>query len=184
MAQQFEIESLVSGVARGDRRSFERLYDLTAPRLLGIAVFILRDQAAAEEVLQRVYVDVWNRAGAPRPHGLTPMAWLIGLTREASVRVLRISVATGQEGMGLADGVIGPAIAKPGHPPETGTKLGAALRDALGRLPEDQAEAIQLSYLQGWSYLDLARAGIVEPKHARPWMQRALAGLRAELTDE
>lgn len=58
------------------------------------------------------------------------------------------------------------------------------LKDALGRLPPDQATALQLHYLEGHSVLETAqRMGRTRPAVAG-LIRRGLAGLRGDLRDE
>ena len=89
MTPQEEIEALIARVAMADRKAFRALYSRTSAKLFGIALRVLRDEAAAEDVLQDVYVRVWNRAGAYRSNGYSPMTWLITITRNAAIDRLR-----------------------------------------------------------------------------------------------
>ena len=89
MTTRADIENLIARVAQGDRAAFKALYGATSAKLFGIALRVLRDEAAAEDVLQDVYVRVWNRAGAYRSNGYSPMTWLITITRNAAIDRLR-----------------------------------------------------------------------------------------------
>ena len=62
MMEQDELAGLLHATALGDRAAFARLYELTAPRLLGAAVHMLRHRELAEDVLQDLFVKVWHRA--------------------------------------------------------------------------------------------------------------------------
>ena len=64
-----EVATLLADCARRDREAFQRLYERTAPQLLASLLRILRQRALAEDALQDVFVQVWNRAGQfePRP---------------------------------------------------------------------------------------------------------------------
>jgi RNA polymerase sigma-70 factor, ECF subfamily len=59
--EQFEIE-LLKRVAHGDRGSFEQLYDRFSRILFATAARLLDDPQAVEEVLQAVFVQIWERA--------------------------------------------------------------------------------------------------------------------------
>ena len=54
---------LIRRIANGNRESFGRFYDLFASLAFTFAVRILRDRFAAEDLLQEVFLQVWNQAG-------------------------------------------------------------------------------------------------------------------------
>ena len=62
MTADAELDDLMAATARGDRAAFRLLYDRAGPKLFGIALAICRDRAMAEEVLEAVFVDVWQGA--------------------------------------------------------------------------------------------------------------------------
>src|SRR5947207_7437050 len=56
--------SMITGVANGDRRALERLYERYAPLLLGVGLKILRGgRPEAEDLLHDVFVEIWQHAG-------------------------------------------------------------------------------------------------------------------------
>ena len=58
------LAELLSKVALGDQRAFGDFYRQTSAHLYAVAVRILRDAQAAEEILQEAYVNVWHHAGS------------------------------------------------------------------------------------------------------------------------
>jgi RNA polymerase sigma-70 factor (ECF subfamily) len=58
-------EALLERVALGDEIAFERLYDLVAGQVYGMALRVVRDPAQSEEVAQEVLVEVWRTASPP-----------------------------------------------------------------------------------------------------------------------
>ena len=57
-----DLSTLMSRVAMRDQVAFKQLYDATVRCLLAIVERMLRDRAWAEDVVQEVYVSVWNAA--------------------------------------------------------------------------------------------------------------------------
>ena len=77
MAQSKEdLVAALERVALGDRAAFERLYGATSLKLYGILARILGRRDLADEVLQDVYVRVWQRAGDFDPANGSPITWL------------------------------------------------------------------------------------------------------------
>ena len=57
-----KLKALLRATAQSDTKAFKTLYDETSPRLLAIAITIMRDSDLAEDVLQDAFVQVWHRA--------------------------------------------------------------------------------------------------------------------------
>lgn len=179
MASQQELEDWIAGIAKGNRRALGALYRGTSARLFALAYFILQDDAAAEEALQQVYLTVWDEAAGYRANVLLPWTWLLSLTRVCAIEVLRASHRDGTKPLGItfADLPAMLAQAEPGVSAE-----GQMFANCLADLPPDREEAIKLSYLQGWSYEDLARQGVADAAGLRLWMRNALMQLRGCLS--
>lgn len=63
MSTQFHESTLIKGLIDGDRRSFDRIYDLYASRLFAFSLEYCKSKADAEDVVQDVFIKLWlNRA--------------------------------------------------------------------------------------------------------------------------
>jgi RNA polymerase sigma-70 factor (ECF subfamily) len=82
---------LLRRTAAGDADAFSQLYDRTSRVLFALARQILRNDTAAEDLLQDVYVQVWDRAGSFDASLGRPITWLMTLTRNRAVDRLRSS---------------------------------------------------------------------------------------------
>ena len=63
LASVQELTAVLQRVAQRDRAAFKILYDATSPKLYGIILRILSRRDLADEVLQEVYVKIWEHAG-------------------------------------------------------------------------------------------------------------------------
>jgi RNA polymerase sigma-70 factor (ECF subfamily) len=61
------LDELLRRTARGDEAAFAQIYDLTAPRVYGLALRVLRGPALAEEVAQEAPVEIWRTASRSTP---------------------------------------------------------------------------------------------------------------------
>jgi RNA polymerase sigma-70 factor (ECF subfamily) len=68
--------ALLRRSARGDRRAFAAFYDLTSTHAWRTARCLGADAREAEDVLERVYVDLW-RHGADARLQRDPVTWLL-----------------------------------------------------------------------------------------------------------
>lgn len=57
-----EDTTLIAQIAQGDRRAFEALYERYASQVFGLAMRMMQDRAAAEDVTQEAFCRVWQRA--------------------------------------------------------------------------------------------------------------------------
>ena len=69
---QYLIEQL-NGCAQGDRRAFERLYRVSSSHLYAQLLRIVRDEGAAQDCLQHVFIKIWQAADQYDPRRAKPM---------------------------------------------------------------------------------------------------------------
>ena len=62
-----DLTSDLVAVGRGDRAALHRVYAASSGRLFAIALRIVGDRAAVEDVLQETFIKVWNRAASYDP---------------------------------------------------------------------------------------------------------------------
>ncbi|WGW03288.1 sigma-70 family RNA polymerase sigma factor [Tropicibacter oceani] len=178
MTAQEEIEELIARVSMGDRKAFEALYGRTSAKLFGVCLRVLKSRALAEEVLQEVFLRIWNRAGQYRANGYSPMTWLITVTRNAAIDRLR---AQARQGGGVDLAELTDRLSDPGPGPEAQTLArdqARILNECLAELPPDRAEMVRGAYLDGASYADLAAATGIKLNTVRTWLRRSLIQLR------
>lgn len=76
-------------VAKGDRPAFHEVYRRTCAKLLGVCLRISTDREEAEEVLQEVYVTVWQKAAQFDAARASPITWLATMARNRAIDRLR-----------------------------------------------------------------------------------------------
>src|SRR5262249_27355433 len=80
---------LIARIAEGDAEAFGRFYDAFAATAFGLIRRVLRDPAAAEEVLQEVFWQVWREARQYDPQRGRPETWLLMRARTRAIDKLR-----------------------------------------------------------------------------------------------
>src|SRR5512134_3592123 len=80
---------LLRAAARDDVSgdAFRRLYEATAPMLLGIALRIVRRRELAEEVLHDAFARIWHAAHSFDPLAARPLAWMAAIVRNRALDV-------------------------------------------------------------------------------------------------
>lgn len=84
-----EIEALMARVDLGDRHAFKELHTRVAGRLLAVAMRILNDRSAAEDVVQEVFVGFWNKASSLTAPVQKSLGWLCVVTRNRALDAVR-----------------------------------------------------------------------------------------------
>ena len=177
MATLDQIEQMIARMAMGDRAALAELYAATSAKLFGIAVRVLEDRAEAEDALQEIYVKLWRNASRYRSNGLSPMTWLIAVTRNHAIDQLRArrgraSSATIEDLSELPD-----LSATPEEAAMASSERGR-IGVCLDALPAERAEAVRLAYVMGETYEELARRFGVPLNTMRTWLRRSLLKLR------
>lgn len=132
---------MLAGMASGDREaatSFIRRYQA---RVFGLALSILSDRAAAEEVAQEAFLKAWRHGGGFDPRRGQVATWLLTITRNLAIDALRMRRSEPFDPGTLM------SLLEAGSGEEPDEPLVAAdatqrLRTALAELPRDQAVAV------------------------------------------
>jgi len=91
MSEELPPEDLLARVVRQDEAALGELYDRYAPRVYGLIAYVLPSRHAAEEILQDVFMRLWNESPSLSQEGGSVVAWLVVTAREAAVDRLRTS---------------------------------------------------------------------------------------------
>lgn len=170
---------LLRAIARGDEESLATLYDRYRTILFGLLIRILNNRAEAEDVLQEVFVQVWQRArdfDENRGKGFT---WLVTLARSRAIDRLRslgsrsrtVEEATRETKDTIVD-AIEDAI---------NNERGAAVQAALRELPEEQRAALLMAYFDGFSQSEIAERTNIPLGTVKTRMRTGMAKLREVL---
>src|SRR4249920_971177 len=82
-------QELIAMMAQRDTEALARFYDRYAPLALSLILRIVRDRTDASEVLQDVFWEAWEAAGAYDAARGTPEAWLIMRARARAIDRVR-----------------------------------------------------------------------------------------------
>ena len=176
------LTALMARVALGDQAAFARLYQETSAHLYGVAARILKDGAAAEEVLQEAFVNVWHHAGSYEAAKSQPMTWLAAIVRNRCLDQLRrreLDTVTM-----TSDDDDGKEFDLPsGDPTPVEMLLAGAdaqsVRACVDALDAGQKQAIALAYYQGLTHAELADHLRQPLGTVKSWVRRGLERLKA-----
>ncbi len=150
--------ALLRCVAQGDRRSFEELYDRFSGVLFSIAYRVLNNQEAAEDALQDVFIQIWDKAPLYDPSRGKPMTWAVTMTRNKAIDRLRSKVRRNR----LRDDVQREAETFEQFDDRSSFAAAASadtskmVRGAIQKLSKDQREAIELAFFSSLTQTEIA----------------------------
>lgn len=177
-ADDARLRQLLAGIGRGEASMLAELYDLTSPKLFGLILRIQRDRSLAEDVLQDVYLRVWQAAGSYAPDAGRPLPWLGAIARNRSIDSVRRRAMVEVQGPASDDGEDWVARLIDPHDDAAAFLDRDALAACLDRLDPAHRDCVVLAYCEGRSREELAR------RHDRPvntiktWLHRSLAALK------
>jgi len=149
---------LLARVAKRERAAFEALYDRYANILYATAMKFLKEDADAQDVVQDVFIQIWDKAKLYDPAKGKPLTWALTLTRNRSIdRIRAIQRRTRLrddfEKETVADESAGVREALSGV---DASEKGQILRDAVGRLSAEQRQVIELAFFGGLTQSEVA----------------------------
>ncbi|ERJ57746.1 RNA polymerase sigma-70 factor [Sphingobacterium paucimobilis] len=162
-------------IKQGDRLAFRALYDAYAPLLYDLGFRLLRDTAAAEELVQDCFVKVWStRAEIQEDRDLWPLIYVMAkrlcfnqlrharVTRKYLVEVTDVQVNDVEQRLDVRE-------------------LESHLEHSIESLPEQQKRALRLSRLEGYSHQQIAAEMGISPNTVKNHITQALKNIRKTL---
>jgi RNA polymerase sigma-70 factor, ECF subfamily len=167
--------ALVQRVGRGDRSAFKSLYDATSAKLYGIIIRILRDPDLSKDLLQEVYVRIFERASEFNASVASPITWMATIARNRALDdVRRVRPAM----VDIGEDFDPPA--ETGHPLD-GRERSEELRrllDCLSGLDAEKRQMVMLAYYKGATREALAQRFSRPVATVKTVLHRSLAQLR------
>ena len=141
---------LVSGIRSGDEHAMAQLYDRYSPVVYSVALRVLADTGAAEDVLQEVFLQLWRNPDSFDSNRGSLGAWLAVIARNRAIDVLRKrKPETDSEEVVLS------VEADLENETERRRVL-EKVRGVINGLPEEQRKALELAFFEGLTHTEIA----------------------------
>jgi RNA polymerase sigma-70 factor, ECF subfamily len=160
---------LVDQVVRGESRALEQLYDRHSRGVYSLALRLLGDTTAAEEVVQETFLKLWRQPGAYQPNRGRLLPWLLGVAHHHAVDMLRrrqleqrhraSAASASVNGDGLSDTLDNLGVISKEEDPQLRAGAfdqAAAISRALAELPVEQRVPLELAYYRGMTQYEVA----------------------------
>ncbi|WP_191966863.1 ECF RNA polymerase sigma factor SigK [Microbacterium testaceum] len=174
------VGALLQRVAGGDRVAFAELYDSLSARAFGLILRVLVDRSQSEEVLQEVFLEIWQSAGRFTPNRGQGRSWVLTIAHRRAVDRVRSSQSSADRD--VRAGFRDMDVAYDAVSEKVELKMeGRRVVDALAALPEAQKEALTLAYFGGYSQSEIATLVGAPLGTVKTRMRDGLSRLRMEM---
>jgi RNA polymerase sigma factor (sigma-70 family) len=174
------LNDALARVALGNRDALREVYQLTSAKLFGVVLRISHDREAAEDILQDVYLKVWNRAGRFDAERASPITWLCVIARNTAIdwrRSAGPAMFSEKAAFHIADDrASAPELIE-------ADQDRARIFDCLDALEARQSNAIRAAFFEGLTYVQLAEIMKVPLGTMKSWVRRGLIQLKGCLSD-
>lgn len=194
MPKSSEINNLISDssndllllrrISKRDSNALSNLYDSHSKYLYTIIFFILRDEAEAEDVLQEVFLQIWEKIDSYDETLGNPLAWITRITRNKAIDRLRSKGFKNRSSEIDLERVFNfSADASSSYPDKNATlsQEQQEITKALKSLNQNQRDLIEFAYFRGYSQSELAEHFNIPLGTVKTRMRSALLLLREKL---
>src|SRR5437764_1497066 len=150
---------LMKAIQAEDPDARSQLYDRYSGILKALILRVLHNETEADDLLQEIFMEIWNQAKNFSPQKGKPLGWMVTLARRRAIDALRKKQAYARAEERLQMETEQQPDAWVHNTTEEEIALGdtrVLVRDVISRLPPPQQQAVQLAFFQGMSQREIA----------------------------
>lgn len=178
LAQTITEAEMLSRIAHGDQEAFASLYDVWSGRLFALILQVLVDRAQSEEVLQEVFLEIWQRSPQFDADKGSGRAWMVTIARRRAIDRVRSSQRARDRENSWST-----------YLPDIDSTLeqveerlaGAEVHAALEAIGEPHKTAVTLAYFTGLTHAEIAEYQEVPVGTAKTRIRDGIKKLRTVL---
>ncbi len=187
--QELDDHQLMDRVASVEKEALEALYARYSSSVYSLAMFMLRQEALAEEATQDIFLNIWLKASSYKSDRGEPRAWIMSVAHHKIVDVIR----TRRRALNVTDpGKYETLDLLPSGHISTEEEVERKLErerilNALAKIPPTQRQVIMMAYFGGYSQSEMAQIlqqplGTVKTR-VRLAMQKLRIALEGDVND-
>ncbi len=177
-------EALMERVVQRDAKALEQLYDRHSRLVYSVLIRMTEQAPLANELLQDVFLRLWNNASSYQAARGSLSPWLLTLARNIAIDHLRSKGERQRRQEHVMDPAPVPVAEARMDEWVDHRRLAAELHRRLAELPAAQRQALDLAYFKGLSHSEIA-SRLGEPLGTvKTWIRSAVLQLRLEMRGE
>jgi RNA polymerase sigma-70 factor, ECF subfamily len=173
-----ELAQLLQRCAASDTAAFRALYDKTSPILFARLLRMLRRRSVAEEVLQDVFVRIWQRAAQYEMGRGRALAWMVTIARYCAIDLMR------RERMTLVSDDAIAEIADESAAESGGIEKPNNFDSCIEQLNDNTRKCLTMAFVEGRSHDEIAQLTTHPLGSVKSWIRRGLLALKECLSSE
>jgi RNA polymerase sigma-70 factor (ECF subfamily) len=146
----FPDTALVSAIRAGDQNAMAALYDRYSSIVYSVALRVLGDTGAAEDVQQDVFMQLWRNPGAFDASRGNLGAWLAVIARNRAIDALRKRKPEDD----VEDVVL--SVVPDMAAEADRSRIAVKVREVLAAMPAAQRAALEMAYYEGLTHTEIA----------------------------
>jgi RNA polymerase sigma-70 factor (ECF subfamily) len=185
LPRSLEESEILQRIAQRDTVALARLYDLYGGLLYSFVLSIVRTEHEAEDVLQELFLHIWEKASSFDPSRGNAYTWLVTLARHRAIDRTRSKHFRAQQRT-TSEPEAETQLVSPGPTPFDALVMherAAVVRTALETLSAEQREVIQISYFGGYSQSEIAERLNLPLGTVKTRMRQAMIKLQRALKE-
>jgi len=153
-------EALMKAISRRRYDALAELYDRHGKRLRATIDGVVHEEADADDVLQEIFVQIWDEAARYSPKAGKPLGWMVTIARRRAIDRLRRRQAYSRVRERYQERVTHEASSSPRQADDVFmlNDLRHFLNGCMRVLPRLQREAVELAFFKGLSHREIAAA--------------------------
>ncbi|MCY7361445.1 MAG: sigma-70 family RNA polymerase sigma factor [Ignavibacteria bacterium] len=173
---------LLKRISEKDSNALSEFYDLHSRYLYTVIYYILKDEAEAEDTLQEVFLQVWDKADSYDENLGNPLGWITRITRNKSIDKLRSKSFKNRSSEIDIERVFNLST-DTGNPEKISniTQEQSEISKAISQLTDNQKELIEFAYFKGFSQSELSEHFDIPLGTVKTRMRAAMMLLRDQL---
>jgi RNA polymerase sigma-70 factor, ECF subfamily len=181
MAHDYTDAELISGLRERNPNALEAVYDRYASIAYSLFLRTTREQTTAEDLVQELFLRVWNRARDFDATKGSLGVWIVSIARNMAIDHLRSASTRFASRLRPLEQAEQTKLSTRSNDSESFKDQVRSVRAAFEQLTLDQKRVLELAYFEGFSQSEIARR-LNEPLGTvKTWMRSALARLRTAM---
>lgn len=150
----------MKAVSRHRHDALAALYDRHGKRLRAMIDGVVHEETEADDVLQEIFLQIWEEAGRYSPKAGKPLGWMVTIARRRAIDRLRRRQAYSRVRERYQKRLIHRASNLPREANDVFVlnDLRQFLKECMRGLPQLQREALELAFFKGLSHREIAAA--------------------------
>ena len=150
---------LMLGIQSGDADALSQIYDRYSGIMKALILRIIHNETEADDLLQEVFMEIWNQAKNFSAEKGKALGWMVTLTRRRAIDALRKKQAYARAEERLQAEPERQPLAWVENATEKDIEAGdtrVLMAKVINSLPEAQQQVIELAFFQGMSQREIA----------------------------